>query len=51
MNWWAVIIIVFVVALLPWQIFRYARRKNDPISKSEIRPAPPDCDDSVSSSW
>ena len=29
MNWWAVVIIVFAVALLPRQIFRYARRRND----------------------
>jgi hypothetical protein len=29
MNGWAIVIIVFAVALLPWQIFRYARRRND----------------------
>ncbi len=34
MNGWAVVIIVFVIALLPWQIFRYARRRNDSVPKS-----------------
>ena len=40
MNWWAVVIIVFAVALLPWQIFRYARRRNDTrVPKIESKPA------------
>lgn len=51
MNWWAIIIIVFVVALLPRQIFRYARRKNTPIAKGDVRPVTDDRDDSDSSSW
>jgi hypothetical protein len=39
-NWWAVSIIVFAAALLPWQIFRYARRRNDPVAKgSEPKPS------------
>ncbi len=39
MNWWAVIIIVFAVALLPWQIFRYARRRNDTrVAKTDSTP-------------
>jgi hypothetical protein len=50
-NIWAFVIILFAVALLPWQIFRYARWKNDPISKSDVRPAPTERDDSDSSSW
>lgn len=45
MNWWAVVIIVFAVALLPWQVFRYARRRNDPASK-KIEPKPTERDDS-----
>ncbi len=51
MNVWAVVIILFAVALLPWQIFRYARRKNTPIPKSDVRPTPADRDDSDRSSW
>jgi hypothetical protein len=50
-NIWAVVIILFAVALLPWQIFRYARRKNPPIAKSDVRPMTGDRDDSDSSSW
>ena len=48
MNWWAVVVIVFVVALLPWQIFRYAKRRNDPVAKP-VATKPDDADDS--SSW
>lgn len=51
MNIWAVVIIVFVVALLPWQIFRYACRKNTPIAKSDVRSVTSDGDDSDSSTW
>jgi hypothetical protein len=39
-SFWAPVITVFAIALLPWQIFRYARRKNDPVPKSvESKPA------------
>jgi hypothetical protein len=45
MNGWAVVIIVFAVALLPWQIFRYAKRRNDSIPKSS-QPKSPEREDS-----
>ena len=48
MNGWAVVIIVFAVALLPWQIFRYARRRNDTrVAKASEpdKPADPDRSD------
>jgi hypothetical protein len=45
MNGWAVIIILFAVALLPWQIFRYARRKNDSVPGTS-KPKSPDRDES-----
>ena len=51
MNWWAVIIVAFAVALLPWQIFRYARRKNAPVSKSASKSKAADRDESDSSFW
>jgi hypothetical protein len=45
MNGWTVTIIIFVVALLPWQVFRYARRRNDPVSK-RADSKPPERDES-----
>ena len=44
MNWWAIVIIAFAVALLPWQIFRYARRRNDAVPKTSS-PKSPEHDD------
>jgi hypothetical protein len=49
MNWWAVVIIAFAVALLPWQIFRYARRRNDSVPKHVVATKVQKSDDS--SSW
>ena len=51
MNVWAVVIILFAVGLLPWQIFRYARRKNDPVSKSAPESKPAERDESDGSFW
>ena len=50
MNWWSVIIIALAVGLLPWQVFRYARRRNDVRVAKSPHPSPPSQDDD-SPSW
>jgi len=40
-NWWAVVLVIFAIAMLPWRIVRYFKRINDhqiPPNTSESKP-------------